>query len=229
MDILFKQLVDSTKPSLNLSSVEDLTGLYENYGIEYENSLTLYEVQNHLYKTIQNNLVGNHLYRSQLFILKDQLLFTHFIRAEQLQPYLGILETVIDAIREKNSNPELSIHQLVRLEFEDKWRTALQAAWDLTVINPQILEYNLQDLEKFYRRQFVVSNSARILQTEGCNVDIEDGRVVIEESQARRIANRIEADIRLLGGIEALRRLFDVIEPCYHEKQGRYFETRNQI
>jgi hypothetical protein len=222
MDILFKQLVNSTKPILNLSSVEDLTGLYEKYGIEYENSLTLYEVQNHLYKTIQNNLVGNQLYRSQLFLLKDQLLFTHFIRAEQLQPYLGILETVIDAIREKDNNPEQSIHQLVSLEFEDKWRTALQAAWDLTVISPQRIEYNLQDLEKSYKRQFVVSKSARILQSEGCNVDIEDGRVVIEESQARRIANRIEADIRLLGGIEALRRLFDVIEPCHREKQGRY-------
>jgi len=222
MDILFKQLVDSTKPSLNLSSVEDLTGLYESYGIEYENSLTPYGVQNHLYKTIQKNLAGNQLSRTQLFLLKDQLLFTHFIRAEQLQPYLGILETVIDAIREKDNNPEQSIHQLVSLEFEDKWRTALQAAWDLTVISPQRIEYNLQDLEKSYRRQFVVGNSARILQSEGCNVDIEDGRVVIEESQARRIANRIEADIRLLGGIEALRRLFDVIEPCHHEKQGRY-------
>src|SRR5919199_1407484 len=222
MDILFKQLVDSTTPSLNSSSVEDLTSLYDHYGIKYENSLTLYEVQNHLYKTIQNNIVGNHLYRTQLFILKDQLLFTHFIKADKLQPYFGILETVIDAIREKDSNPEQSIHQLVRLEFEDRWRTALQAAWDLTVISPQSLEYNLQDLEKCYRRQFVVSNSAKFLQSEGCNVDIKDGRVVIEESQARRIANRIEADIRLLGGIEILRRLFDVIEPYHHEKQGRY-------
>jgi hypothetical protein len=222
MDILFKQLVNSTEPSLNSSSVEELTSLYDHYGIEYENSLTLYEVQNHLYKTIQNNLVGNHLYRSQLFLLKDQLLLTHFIRAEPLQPYLGIVKTVIDAIREKDSNPEQSIRQVVSLEFEDKWRTALQAAWDLIVISPQIVEYNLQYLEKIYRRQFVVSNSARILQSEGCNVDIEDGRVVIEESQARRIASHIEADIRLLGGIEALRRLFDVIEPCHHEKQGRY-------
>ncbi|MBD1926536.1 hypothetical protein H6F74_09810 [Trichocoleus sp. FACHB-90] len=222
MDILFKQLVDSTKPSLNLSSVEDLTGLYKSYGIEYENSLTPYEVQNHLYKTIQKNLAGNQLSRTQLFILKDQLLITHFIRKEQLQPYFGILKTVIDAIREKDNIADESICQIVSLEFEDKWRTALQAAWDLTVINPQILEYNLQNLEQSYKRQFVVSNSAKYLQSEGCNVDIEDGRVVIKESQKRRIANLIEADIRLLGGIEALRRLFDVIEPYHHEKQGRY-------
>ncbi|MCC5643772.1 YraN family protein [Nostoc sp. CHAB 5824] len=222
MDILFKQLVDSTKPSLDLSLVEDLTSLYKHYGIKYENSLTLYQVQKHLYENIQDNLIGNQLYRAQLFIVKDQLLLTHFIKSEKLQPYLGIIEIVIDGIRSRNDTLNQSIPQLVSLEYEDKWRIALQSAWDLTVISPQKLEYNLQDLERRYRRQFVVSNSAKILQSEGCEVHIEDGRVLIDESQARNVANRIEGDIRLLGGIEALKKLFELIKPCHNENQGRY-------
>ncbi|MEH2117442.1 hypothetical protein [Nostoc sp.] len=222
MDILFKQLVDSTKPSLDISLVKDLTSLYEHYGIQCENSLMLSQVEKHLYENIQDNLIGNQLYKAQLFILKEQLLLTHFIKSKKLQPYLGIIEIVIDAIRSKDDTPDQSIRQVVSLEDEDKWHIALQSAWDLTVISPQKLEYNLQDLKRRYRRQFVVSNSAKILQREGYEVDIEDGRVVIDESQARRIANRIEADIRLLGGIEALRKLFEVIKPCYNEKQGRY-------
>ncbi|MBD2500488.1 hypothetical protein [Anabaena azotica] len=222
MDILFKKLVDSTKPSIDISLVEELTSLYEHYGIEYKNSLTLNQVQKHLYENIQNNLVGNKLYRTHLFIIKDQLLLTHFIKSTSLQPYLGIIEIIIDAIRSNDHTPEQSIRQLVSLECEDKWRTALQSAWDLTVISPRKLEYNLQDLQRRYKRKFVVSNSAKILQNEGCEIAIENGRVVIDESQARRVANRIEADIRLLGGIEALRKLFEILKPCYNEKQGRY-------
>ncbi|MCC5651435.1 hypothetical protein LC609_16675 [Nostoc sp. XA013] len=222
MDIRFKQLVDSIKPSLDLSLVEDLTSLYEHYGIKFENSLTLYQVQKHLYKNIQDNLIGNQLYRAQLFILRDQLLLTHFIKSEKLQPYLGIIEIVIDGIRSRDDTLNQSISQLASLEYEDKWHIALQSAWDLTVISPQKLEYNLQDLETRYRRQFVVSNSAKSLQSEGCEVHIEDGRVLIDESQVRRVANQIEADIRLLGGIEALKKLFKLIKPCHNENQGRY-------
>lgn len=222
MDRLFKLLVNSTQPSLDLSLVENLTILYEHYGLKCTSSLTLYEIQKHLYKSIQNSLIGEELYRAQLFTLKDQLLLTHFIKAKQLQPYLGILEIIIDAIRRKDTTSNESIHQVVSFKFEDKWRIALQSAWDLTIISSQRIEYNLQDLEKFYKRQIVISNATKFLQYEGCKVDIEDGRVVIEESQARRVANYIEADIKLLGGIETLRRLFELIEPCYHEKQGRY-------
>ncbi|MDF2387805.1 hypothetical protein JMG10_40560 [Nostoc ellipsosporum NOK] len=222
MDILFRELVDYTKPSLDSSSIDDLTILYEHYGMECQNICTLAQVQQHLYKNIQVNLIGNQLYRAQLFILKDQLLLTHFIKSKELQPYLGILEIVIDAIRSKDNIPEQSIRQVAGFEDKIKWRIAVQSAWDLTVISPQKLEYNLQDLERLYQRQFVVSKSAKYLQNKSCEVGIEDGRVVIDESQARRIVNLIEADIRLLGGIKALRKLFELIKPYYNEKQGRY-------
>jgi hypothetical protein len=222
MDILFKKLVDSTKPSLDINLVEDFTSLYEHYGIQYKNVQTLDHVQKHLYENIQNNLIGDQLYRKQLFILKDQLLLTHFIKSKSLQPYLGILEIVIDALRSKDHIPDQSIRRIVSLECEDKWRIALQFAWDLTVIASKEIEYDLQDLERKYKRQFLVSKSAKILQNEGCEIDIEDGKVLIDESQAMRVANRIEADIRLLGGIESLRKLFEVIKPDYNEEQGRY-------
>lgn len=214
MDILFRQLVDSTKPSLNSSLVENLMNLYEHYEIEHENILTLDEIKKHLNNNIQNSLTGDQLYVTQLFTLRDQLLITHFVKKEKLHPYVGILEVIIDAIR--------TTDRVVSLEFENRWHTALQAACDLTVINPKKVEYNSQKVKKRFKRQFLISKYAKTLQRNGCSINIENGRVLIEESQARTIAKNIEFDIKLLGGIQALKRLFVEIEPYYHEKQGRY-------
>lgn len=266
-----------------------MTGVYEHYQLNYENSLSFAHVQKYLYKIICENLVGDQLYTTQLRKLKDQLLLVHFIENKELQPYLEILEITIKAInwgsaisaivqelykiicenlvgyqlyttqlrklknqlllvhliKNKELQPYLeileiiietinwgstvgatsqSLRKLVSLDCGEKWQTALQAAWDLAVIEPKKMEeYERNNLGRLYgTRLIVISNAAKILRREGCKIDCENGKVVIEESQARRIANQIEADIKSLGGIETLRRLFKKIEPCYQNKHGRY-------
>jgi hypothetical protein len=225
MDKLFKQLVDSTEPTIDSSLQKDLTGVYEHYQLNYENSLSFAHVQEYLYKIICENLVGDQLYTTQLSKLKDQLLLVHLIKNKELQPYLGILEIIIGAIKNgRVSTTNQSIRKLVNLDCGEKWQNALQAAKDLTVIYPKLIEdYTPQYLERCYKRQLVISNAAIFLRSEGYKIDCEHGKVVIEESEARRIANQIEANIKLLGGIEALRRLFEIIEPHYQNEQGRYY------
>lgn len=222
MNTLLKQLVNLTKPNFKTSSVNNLTGLCKHYRIEYSSNLTAYEVEKHLYKLIQDSLVGTDLYVGELFSLKDQLLLTHFVNLENLQPYLGILEIIIDAIRTTGSNPKQSIQQIVSLESKQSWRTVIKIAWDITVINPKRLKYNLQDLEEIYKRQLTLSKSAKTLRAKGCDIELKNGKVLIEELQRRNIANCIEADIKLLGGIRTLERLFDAIEPKYCKNQDRY-------
>jgi hypothetical protein len=226
MDKLFKQLVDSTEPTMDSSLRGDLTSLYEHYQLNYENSLSFSHVEKYLYKIICENLVGDQLYTAQLSNLRDQLLLVHFIEGEELQPYLGILEIIIGAINWGStvSATSQSIPKLAGLDCVEKWQTALQSARDLAVICPKLIEeYTLQNLERLYgTRLIVISDKAKILRREGYKIDCENGKVVIDESQARRIANQIEADIKSLGGIETLKRLFKKIEPCYQNEHGRY-------
>jgi hypothetical protein len=225
MDKIFKQLIDSTRPTIDSSLQKDLTSLYEYYQLNYENSLSSSHVDEHLYKIIRENLVGDQLYTTQLSKLKDQLLLVHLIKKEELQPYLGILEIIIEAINDGTvSTTNQSIRKLLSLDCGEKWQTALQAALDIAIIYPKLIEdYTPQYLERLYEtRLIVISNAAKILRREGCKIDCENGKVVIEEAQARRIANQIEADIKSLGGIETLRRLFKKIEPCYQNEHGRY-------
>jgi hypothetical protein len=226
MDKIFKQLADSTRPTIDSSLQKDLTGVYEHYQLNYENSLSFSHVEKYLYKIICENLVGDQLYTAQLSNLRDQLLLVHFIEGEELQPYLGILEIIIGAINWGStvSATSQSIPKLAGLDCVEKWQTALQSARDLAVICPKLIEeYTLQNLERLYgTRLIVISDKAKILRREGYKIDCENGKVVIDESQARRIANQIEADIKSLGGIETLKRLFKKIEPCYQNEHGRY-------
>lgn len=129
MDRIFKQLVNSASSSLSSNFSSDLTDLYEHYKLDYKNSLKLDQVFRYLYKIIQDSLSGNCIHISELFILKDHLILAHLVKKEQLQPYLEILEIIIDAVHENNS--KLLVNQLISLNAEDKWRVALQAALDL--------------------------------------------------------------------------------------------------
>ena len=220
MDILFKQLVDSTKRSFDLSLLEELPKLYRHYNLEYEDGLIFHKIEDYLYKIIQDSLIGDQLYKSQLFTLKDQLLLSHYIKDNQLQPYLGILKIIIDATRLNDLDKPIT--KLVSFEDDDKWCKAIQLAWDLATINPKLIEHDLQNTERSYKRLFEIGQAAKYLQYQGCNINIKDGRIIVEESQEEKIANQIENDIKLLGGIEALRRLFKIIEPCYNINQDRY-------
>ncbi|RFP54108.1 MAG: hypothetical protein BJG00_016570 [Limnothrix sp. CACIAM 69d] len=84
----------------------------------------------------------------------------------------------------------------------------------------------MEDLERLYPRHFSISKSANLFQVEGFHVDVQDGRVIIGEYQARQMADLIEADIRLLGGIEVLRKIFQLIEPNFNTQQERYHLVR---
>lgn len=222
MDTLFKHLVNSTKPSLKASSINNLTDLYEHYKIEYGSSLTIYEVEKHLYKLIKNSLAGSDLHQVELFSLRDQLLLTHFVNSESPQPYLGIIEIIISSTQVYDGSPKQSTQQIVSLESKRRWCTAIEIAWDITIISPKHLNYNLQNLKEGFKRQFVLSKYVKILRMKGYDIELRNGKVLIEELHLRNIANRIEADIKLLGGIRTLERLFDVIEPSYCKNQGRY-------
>ncbi len=222
MDNSFKQLVNSTKPTLKRSSVKSLRYLYKHYKIKCDSSLSINELIRYLHNLIQDYLVGSDLYSAEIFSLRDQLLLTHFVNSENLQPYLGILEIIIDAIQATGSNSDQSIQKIVSFESRKNWIEAIKITRDIAVISPEKINSNLQCLQKRFKKQFIISEQAKILQAQGCNVKLQNGKVLIEESQIRNIVNSIESDIKLLGGISTLTILFNIIKPKYCEEQGRY-------
>lgn len=231
MDISFKEIVNSTHSSLEPDSLNDLKILYKHYKLEYSNALTLKSIESHLYERIQNNLKSNNnsskIYRSELFVLRNQLLLSYFVNGEKIKPYLEILNIVIDAARgiEASSNAKI-----IGFDNADNWKVAVEAAQDFAFLsNRNKLSDDKEYMRKRYTRQWKVSESAKFLKSMGYEIEIKEGKVLLEESQARKIACRIESNIKLLGGIETLRRLFEQVQDKFDEKQeryhlGRYFE-----
>lgn len=222
MEKIFKKLVDSTQPTLKANDARDLHYLYDHYQIPYTNSLNSSEIYKYLSKQIKDNLTGGKIYISQLNNLKNQLLLDYFVKQEKLQPYLGILQIIISSLGEKDSPSDKSIRRIINCECNDKWQAALQFAWDITVIHPKKIENNSEELSRQYGRQFVVSRSAKFLQSQGCKIDIRDGKILIKESQARNIIKHIERDIKSLGGLNTITEIFKLINNKYNQKQSRY-------
>ena len=222
MEEIFKKLVDSTQPTLKANDTGDLHYLYAHYQIPYTNSLTLSEIYQYLSKKIKDNLTGDQIYISQLNNLKNQLLLNYFIKQEKPQPYLGILQIIINSLGEKDSPSDEPIRRIINCECNNKWQATLQFAWDITVIHPQKIDNNQEELSREYGRQFVVSRSAKFLQIQGCKIDIQDGKFLIKESQAKNIAQHIEKDIKSLGGLETIKEIFKLINNKYNQKQSRY-------
>ncbi|MFP4298008.1 MAG: hypothetical protein ACLFT0_09135 [Spirulinaceae cyanobacterium] len=224
MDISFKAIVNSTHSSLEPDSLNDLGILYKHYKLEYGNALTLESIQSHLYERIQNNLKSSKdsskIHISELFTLRNQLLLSYFVNGEKIQPYLEILNIVIDAARgiEASSNAKI-----IGFDNTDNWKVAIEAAWDFVTLNGK---NKISDDKKYlktrYTKQWKISESAKFLKSMGYEIEIKDGKVLLEESQARKIACRIESNIKLLGGIETLRRLFEQVQHRFDEKQERY-------
>ncbi|MEM8720867.1 MAG: hypothetical protein AAGE84_16490 [Cyanobacteria bacterium P01_G01_bin.39] len=213
MDQDFRSLVDSTQPTLHSNTDYNLTDYYKHFQIQHDNGFTSQTVTDHLYKNIKNYLTGEDICFAQLKDLREHLLLSHLIKKEELQPYYGILDIIIDATRNTN---------IVNIADTYKWRAALQFAWDYIVIYPKITEDNLEHLERIHKRQFMVAASTKYLQKYDCKISIVKGRISILESDARIIAKGIESNIKYLGGKEFLRKLFEGIDNCYDQQQSRY-------
>jgi hypothetical protein len=223
MEMIFKEWVDNTPPTLNANITNDLYSLYNHYGINYENVCSTNEIQKHLYQKIRDNVIGSQLYKSELSTLKDQLLLTHFIENKQIQPYFGILEIIRDAVREKDDN----FNELINFDADHQWKNAISFAKDFTFLSPHLITYNLQNLKIKNPRKNAVSNSAIFLKSKGYKFHIKNGKIVINESEQRRIAKFIEQKIKILGGRKALKKIFKQIKDNFYQKHERYHLDKN--
>lgn len=217
LEAIFKEIVGATYPIITTQTL-DLEKLYKHYNIGLTNNLSLSTVQKHLGRTIQLSLnVESNFRANQLYRLRKHLIIRHVFDDKELEPYFIILDTIIN---DGNLSDTISA-------FEDKakWHNAIQAAKDLNVLRRDIPNNELKDSFR-WKRQLAIGNSAKFLRKQGYRLQVEDGRIRIEDSEQRKIVTSIEEDIKVLGGLVVAKKLFSSIENLFDQKQHRYHLVR---
>lgn len=220
LEIKFRNLVDTTSSTLAEYDIKelDLYRQYEHYGIAYDYALTSEIVELHLQRVVQESLcAGSNFQVSHLRKLRDQFILHYIVDEQPLQPYLYILEKILEFITNGS---------IYSLDTENEWRKAIQAVKDIITLsaNPS-LEY----LERIYKRQVAVGYAAKKLKKKGYKLTIDDGKIIMDSSDQESLIKQLEADIKFLGGINVTTRLFAWIENAnlFDHEQERYHLVRS--
>jgi len=218
----FKDLVDTTEPSISFhdNDIEDLEFLYNHYSISptTTSSFSLSEIINHLVAQIKRYLTPGKSKAIYLWRLRDQVIIRYILDDQPLQPYLSILNRILDEIKMAD--------QILPLESEEEWRIAIRNVKDYNAICREIYPLDIEYLKQGFPRQFWVASSAKVLRNYGSKLEVKDGKICIEESEQEKIARFIEDDIQSIGGREIARRLFSLIQNWYDPEQERYHLVR---
>ena len=220
LEIKFRNLVDTTSSTLAEYDIKefDVYRQYEHYGIAYDYALTSEIVELHLQRVVQESLcAGSNFQVSHLRKLRDQFILHYIVDEQPLQPYLYILEKILEFITNGS---------IYSLDTENEWRKAIQAVKDIITLsaNPS-LEY----LERIYKRQVAVGYAAKKLKKKGYKLTIDDGKIIMDSSDQESLIKQLEADIKFLGGINITTRLFAWIENenLFDHEQERYHLVRS--
>ncbi|MEG5061015.1 hypothetical protein QUB60_24750 [Microcoleus sp. A2-C5] len=218
----FKDLVDTTDSSIsfNDNDIEDLEFLYNHYRIPYTTSSSQDEMINHLSDRIQRYLVPGESKAIYLYRLRDQVIIRYILDDQPLEPYLSILNRILEVI---NINDQILP---LESESEEEWRRAIRNVKDYYAICGESNGLDIEYLKRLFLRQFSVASSAKVLRNYGYKLEVKDGKICIEESEQEKIARAIECDIQLIGGLEIARRLFSLIQNFYDPEQERYHLVR---
>ena len=219
----FKDLVDTTDSSIsfNDNDIEDFEFLYNHYSISYTTSLSRSEIINHLNDRIKRYLVPGESKAIYLYRLRDQVIIRFILDDQPLEPYLSILNRILQVI---NINDQILP---LESESEEEWRRAIRNVKDYYAICGESNGLDIEYLKRLFLRQFSVGSSAKVLRDYGYKLEVKDGKICIEESEQEKIARSIECDIKLIGGLEIARRLFSVVKELYYDpEQERYHLVR---
>ena len=216
----FRDLVDTTDSSIsfNDNDIKKLEFLYKHYRISSTTSLSRSRIINHLRNQIKRYLIPGKSKAIYLWRLRDQVIIRYILDDQPLQPYLSILNMVLEVIE---------MHDHLPLESEEEWRLAIRNVKDYYAICGEGNGLDIEYLKKLFLRQFSVASSAKVLRNYGYELEVIDGKICIEESEQDKIARAIECDIKLISGLEIARRLFSGIKELYYDpEQERYHLVR---
>ncbi|HLP90048.1 MAG TPA: hypothetical protein VK184_15840 [Nostocaceae cyanobacterium] len=220
LEITFKHLVDSTQPTLNDTVIQSLASIYHHYGIEYDNALQSITVDLYLQGIVKASLSSGSDYKvSDLRKLRDQFILRYVVDDDEqsLNQYLPIVDTILSII---------DTSTIYSLNHGSPWKKAIQAVLDIHYFKK--INYTFEYIARIFKRQVALGTSAKNLKKDGYELMIENGQVIINRSQQEKLINRLEADIKFIGGINVVFELFSLLEKLnlFDTVQQRYHLVR---
>lgn len=216
----YRELVDTVRADVEPSM--DLPSLYAKFGLGEDLNMSTHVVTKHLHAEI-TRIIGTVVPKGpklSLRNLKNQILIRHFCDGASVDPYLHLLDTVMDATRQHGW--EIAAID----ESQEAWRTALTAAANHFSISPYS-PLNSQDLiVRNNKRQYAVAQAIIALRENGFQVMVRGGLAIIEQEEQQRIAANIESLTREAGGLEMVATIFNRIRNEYDSKNERYHVIR---
>lgn len=207
----FEQLVATTSSILEgIDISNDLSGMYNRVGLENSPELGLSRsaIGNHikfLIEQLPKPLDGNttiDLNKWCKIGAIDSLLRNNgqategFLAAEALRSYL---------------------RQPVGVWLPQDWIHAVSLTKGLKDLNRS---YESNDLRRSYREVFLMANAIILLSKHGCEIDYEDGDIVITAGEAQ-VIEKIEGAIRKYGALQFIRDIFHKLAKVYYSPADR--------
>jgi hypothetical protein len=147
--------------------------------------------------------------------LQAELIQRNVIDSEALDPYFGVLERMMDALRGRGALSD---------EIHGDWETAIRHASD----HVKLQDWGTDAVrQKTHAREFEVAKAAKRLRTLGYAISFDNGKLGLLPQDDQRLVADIERRVAAVGGINVARRVFKAILPAYDDRQERYHLIRH--
>lgn len=207
--ITFKALVDSTNPTLEHTT--DLRTICNYAGISHAGTISRDEALSAVQNKIKNAVIAGHQSLGEQCIeWRRRLLLQNFLDNEPVEPYLGVIERVINALRD----PETT-----SAAIECDWPTAIQACINLRVL--QNYEYD-RDLASRYAKDWHFAKAIQFLEKRRLLESRKPGEYPLNHDQDVALSKALEDMVQRFGGIQLARSIFKNLLHLFDPIQLRY-------
>ncbi len=212
----FKELVKAAKGTLREADLGDLSKVYQRIGLPPSQTMSTRVAGMALYERIEAALAWSDKKTGlALDKLERHLVLRHLADGAPLLEGISLLSNLKEATQ---TNGWLA----PPLTEGTRWLQALTAAKDYK----RVYGRQLGESPFLNPRERSVAAGVRKLRESGFQVRIQDGRAVLSDAEERRVVNRLERSIELLGGVEFASHLFQRIRRWYDKEQGRHHIVR---
>lgn len=146
--------------------------------------------------------------------LVTDLINEHVVLGVPLGRYYDVLTHLRDALISSSDD---------RGDVVGDWAAAVKAASDHVAVSA----WPIRAPERLHSRQFAVARAARSLKDAGFKIHLAPGLIRLEEASETAVVSEIERLVKTFGGLNLLRRIFDVLSSAYDASLERYHLVPN--
>lgn len=198
-------------PSTVSEICNDLSLLYDYYGLTSANFMSSDVVRQHLSDRIKSSFKSPpEDIRRTCKRLQRELIFQEVLEEKEIDRYYAIANSIRDHVREV---PEI-------VPEKDDWETAIVSAVDFITL--QAWDTSL----KADFRDYAIANAVKTLRSYGYDVQLKELQPLVANADWELLVTRLHDLASQLGGINIVRQMFNHLKPVYDHVQRRYHLVR---